>query len=52
MREFEFFGWNIIALGVISLIVVIYLIGLINKRRRRKFLHDQSGKARERDHTT
>jgi Ca2+/H+ antiporter len=42
MRLFEFFSWNVIAIGVISLIVVLYLIGLINKRRRHKFLHDQS----------
>ncbi len=41
MRVFEFFGWNVIAIGIISLIVVLYLIGLINKRRRHKFMHDQ-----------
>ena len=41
MRVFEFFSWNVITIGVISLIVVLYLIGLINKRRRHKFLHDQ-----------
>lgn len=49
MRLFEFFGWNVIAIGVISLIVVLYLIGLINKRRRHKFLHDQSPKKPDHD---
>ncbi len=38
----EYLGLNIILIGVLVLIVLIYLIVLINKRRREKFLHQSS----------
>jgi len=40
MELLKFYGLNIIIAGTIGLIIVIYLIVLINKRRRGKFLHD------------
>ena len=42
MGPSEFLGINVVALGVLVLAVVIYLIVLIRKRRRQKFLHKDS----------
>ena len=39
METIEFLGLNFIVGGIIVLGVFIYLIILINKRRREKFLH-------------
>lgn len=43
MEIFEFLGLNVIIVSTIGLIVIIYLVSLINKRRKDKFLH-QEGK--------
>jgi hypothetical protein len=42
MEEFEFLGLNAIIIGLVLLAVFAYLVMLINKRRKDKFLH--SGK--------
>jgi hypothetical protein len=39
MESSEFFGINILLVGFGALIVVVYLIFLMNKRRKEKFLH-------------
>jgi hypothetical protein len=39
MKIFEFLSLNVIIGGVVILIVLIYLISLINKRRKDQFLH-------------
>ncbi len=44
MEVFRFLGLNIGIVGVVVLVVFIYLIVLINKRRTRKFLHDADDK--------
>ncbi len=41
----EYLGLNIILIGGLALIVLIYLIVLINKRRREKFLHQSANDA-------
>ncbi len=38
-RILEYLGLNIVLVGSLVLIVLVYLIVLINKRRREKFLH-------------
>ena len=43
MKMFEFLGWNVMIVGVIVLIVILYLVSLINKRRKSKFLHGRFG---------
>ncbi len=52
MQLLEFFRWNVLIIGVFILIVVIYLVGLINKRRRAKFLHQQSSQNKHSDIST
>ena len=42
METFEFLGLNVVFMGIIVLGVLIYLITLINKRRKAKFLHGDS----------
>jgi len=42
MELFEFFRWSVLIIGIFVVIVVLYLVGLINKRRRAKFLHQQN----------
>ncbi|MBI1802996.1 MAG: hypothetical protein HYR77_00875 [Ignavibacteria bacterium] len=42
MQVLEFFRWNVAIIGIFVLIVILYLVGLINKRRREKFLHQQA----------
>ena len=39
MEIAEFLGMNVILLGTIILVVLVYLITLIRKRRNQKFLH-------------
>ena len=39
MQEMQFLGWNIILIGIVVLAVLIYLVVLINKRRKDNFLH-------------
>lgn len=46
MRISDFLGLNVITIGATVLVVALYLIFLINKRRKQKFLHDIS----EKDH--
>ncbi len=41
MGPSQFFGYNILAIGGILIVVLLYLVFLINKRRREKFLHTQ-----------
>ena len=40
----DFIGQNLIAIGIIGLLMFIYLILLIRKRWKRGFLHDQERK--------
>jgi hypothetical protein len=40
MKLFEFLGLNVVIVGVVVLIVILYLVSLINKRRKSKFLHE------------
>ena len=47
MDVFRFLGLNIGIVGFLGLIVFIYLIGLINKRRTRKFLHENRKKPKD-----
>lgn len=47
MEIFKFLGLNIGIVGGIVLIVFIYLVVLINKRRARKFLHNDQKKDKE-----
>jgi hypothetical protein len=35
----EFLGLNVVMIGVLVLVVLIYLVVLIRKRRSQKFLH-------------
>jgi septation ring formation regulator EzrA len=39
MNIIDFLGINVIMIGGVVLIVFIYLVLLINKRRKEKFLH-------------
>lgn len=39
METTQFLGWNIILVGIVVLAVLIYLVILINKRRKDNFLH-------------
>ncbi len=39
MDPTKFFGYNILAIGGILIVILLYLVFLINKRRRQKFLH-------------
>ncbi len=41
MELIKFYGLNIGIAATVGLIIVIYLIILINKRRRSKFLHNE-----------
>ncbi len=49
MGPSQFFGYNVLAIGGILLAVMLYLIFLINKRRRQKFLHSQKPGAGDND---
>ena len=42
MKTFEFLGLNVIIVGAVVLLIILYLIFLINKRRKDKFLHNES----------
>ena len=42
MEKIEFLGLNVIIIGVTVFVVVVYLVILINKRRKEKFLHRKS----------
>ena len=42
MRTFEFLGLNVVIVGVVVLVIILYLVFLINKRRKAKFLHEES----------
>jgi hypothetical protein len=42
MGPTEFLGINVVALGALILVVIVYLIVLIRKRRKQKFLHKDS----------
>jgi hypothetical protein len=42
MGPSEFLGINVVAIGALVLAVVVYLIVLIRKRRKQKFLHKDS----------
>jgi hypothetical protein len=42
MGPSEFLGLNVILIGALILVVLIYLVILIRKRRRQKFLHKGS----------
>ncbi len=44
MEEMQFLGWNIILIGIVVLVVLIYLVVLINKRRKDNFLHQKKPK--------
>ena len=44
MNPFYFFQLNIVIIGGIVLGVLLYLIFLINKRRKEKFLHNKPTK--------
>jgi hypothetical protein len=35
----EFLGLNVVLIGALILVVLVYLVILIRKRRRQKFLH-------------
>lgn len=37
----EFLGLNVVTIGSVLLVVFIYLITLINKRRKDQFLHNE-----------
>lgn len=39
----DFLGYNILIIAGILLAVFIYLVSLINKRRKEKFLHKKEG---------
>jgi hypothetical protein len=39
MELVKFYGLNIGIVATVGLVIVVYLIVLINKRRRSKFLH-------------
>ncbi|HTK82573.1 MAG TPA: hypothetical protein VL633_09800 [Bacteroidota bacterium] len=47
MEIFKFLGLNIGIAGGIVLVVFIYLVVLINKRRTQKFLHEQDKKKKD-----
>ncbi len=42
MLTSEFLGLNVILIGVLVLVVIVYLVILIRKRRSQKFLHKDS----------
>ena len=44
MEILRFFGLNFVIISVIVIIVFLYLVFLINKRRRQKFLHQDTKK--------
>lgn len=44
MQVIEFLGLNIIIIGAVVLAILIYLISLINKRWKNKFLHTTTKK--------
>jgi hypothetical protein len=44
MQIVEFLGLNVVIVGVLVGAVFLYLIFLINKRRKEKFLHHEMGK--------
>lgn len=44
MEVTKFLGLNLGIVGGIALVVFVYLVVLINKRRGSKFLHDKQGK--------
>lgn len=41
MLTSEFLGLNVILIGVLVLVVIVYLVILIRKRRSQKFLHKE-----------
>lgn len=45
MQNIEFLGLNFIIVSSLGLGVVIYLVILIHKRRRDKFLHQEENEA-------
>ena len=45
MEIIRFFGLNIGIVASVALAVLVYMIILINKRRRRKFLHGRDPNA-------
>ena len=36
----DFWGWNIVLVGVVLVIILMYLIVLFQKRRKAKFTHE------------
>jgi hypothetical protein len=48
VNPFEFIGWNIISILGIFLIIILYLTSIINRRRKNKFLHEQSREEKDR----
>ena len=44
MNILDFLGFNVVIVSVVLLIVFVYLIFLIKKRRKDEFLHSQSKK--------
>ncbi len=42
MGTSEFLGFNVILIGALVLVVLVYLVILIRKRRNQKFLHKDS----------
>ena len=42
MGPSEFLGLNVIIIGALIAVVLVYLVILIRKRRRQKFLHKNS----------
>ena len=41
IKYFEFLSLNVLFIGIIALVVMIYLAMLIKKRRKEKFLHSE-----------
>ena len=39
MQTVDFLGLNVVIVALVVIIVFLYLVFLINKRRREKFLH-------------
>jgi hypothetical protein len=44
MQIVEFLGLNVVIVGALIVGVFLYLVFLINKRRKEKFLHHAMGK--------
>jgi hypothetical protein len=42
MKPSDFLGLNVVFIGAAVLVLVFYLVVLINKRRKQKFLHKES----------